>query len=412
VREDLGTGGTAAALRLPYLADALAAAEAVPAEGPLKDRRLAVMGEAHNLAGRTEQAVAAWQAAALGDPPTAEQKYARERLAHALYRLGRHRDSAAAYESVGNRRGAAAAWGAAREAEKALALYASLLAEAPGDAVLMADALAVARFAGGQERLDAILAGMSGTGERAAAILRARARLAEQKKDFAGALTHLRAARAALPALSPALAADIGRVLIRGGTGGQAAREEAAAVLLEAWKTAPGEPGLRDLMLAIAAQEFSDAWRAWPDRRPLERSVALQTAVLRSAKDDPLAWANLGNTLRLAGDAKGAAGALNDAVILAPEDAAAWNDLGLAWSAAGQPEEALGAFRRAVAADEAFLAARQNLGRALWRQGDDAGAAGQLAAAERSARATGASWMLYRVLANRAWRTQHRPERR
>ena len=394
-----------------FLEDALTAAAKAEGDPSQRDRRLAVVGDAHDLAGRTEAAAEAWRQVALAEPPTAVQRWCREHLAHALYRLGRHRDSAEAYESVGQRRGAAAAWAAAKDLDRSLAHYAALLAEHPDDAGLLEEALATARFTGGQQRLDAVLAGLTAPG-MAVPVLRARARLAEQRGDFATALRHLRAAQAAEPEPTPGLAVDLARVLVNGPGGGQAAREEAARLLQQAWERARGHALLRDLMLAIAQQDFADAWRAWPDRRPLARCVALQRTVLDGVADDPVALQNLGNSLRQAGEHEEAVTTFDRAVVLAPSDAGLRNDQGLALSAAGRSEASVTAFRRAVEDDPAFLAARQNLARALWRAGDDAGARAELAAAAAAARARGAPWRLYRFLGDRAWRTAHRPERR
>jgi tetratricopeptide (TPR) repeat protein len=169
---------------------------------------------------------------------------------------------------------------------------------------------------------------------------------------------------------------------------------------------------VQDLMLAMAQQDFADAWRAWPDRRPLARCVALQRAALEARPDDPVALQNLANSLRLAGLHDEAVTVFERALALEPTDAVLRNDHGLALSAVGRADDAVAAYRRALVDDPGFLAARQNLARALWRAGDDAGARSELAAAASAARERGAPWRLYRFLADRAWRTSHRTERR
>lgn len=411
-RANLAEGQASAAKVVPYLEDALAAARAAEGHPGLLERRLQVVGEANDLAGRTEAAVAAWQGVGLGTPPTPGQRWCRERLAHALYRLGRHREAAGAFESLGLRRAAAAAWAAAKDAERALAHYAALLAEHPDDGALLEEALSTARFTGTQTRLDEILASLPASPAGRVGLLRARARLAEQRSDYGTALAHVRAAQAAASRPSATLAKDLARLLVRSGAGGQAAREEAAGVLLEALGREPQDPDLPAMMLAIAQQDFADAWRAWPDRRPLARCVALQRAVLAGRTDDVRALQDLGNSLRLAGETEAAVATFEQALAAEPGDAVLRSDAGLAYGAARRPADAAAAFARARDDDPGLLAARQNLARASWRAGDDAAAQSESAAALVAARAAGSPWLLYRFLFDRAWRTRHRPERR
>lgn len=398
----------------PYLDDALKALARAEGVATLEARRLRLEGEAHLLAGRPEEAVRAWSAVPWSDPPTQVERWTWERLARTLYDLGRFQASAEAYERLGEMRGAAAAWAAARQPDKALALYAALLASGASDAALLEDAVAAARFAGGGERLEALLEGVAAPGAGAVNVLRARARLAEHRADHARAAALLRSALALPEGRDDAtLGIDLVRVLLRV-TGGdpQAPRQEAFETLMGALKAHPTDPRLKEVLLALAQQDLAQAWQAYPDLRPLQRSVASQQALLALEPDDPLAWANLANTLKVKGDTEAALEAFARALRLAPEDASIRNDYALGLKAAGRSAEAEAEFARALASDPTLLAALQNLARAHARAGRQTQARGALEQAARAARAAGAPWMLYRALSDRAWRASHRPDRR
>lgn len=398
----------------PYLDDALAALARAEGVATLQAQRLRLVGEAHLLAGRPEEAVRAWSAVPWSDPPTEGERWTWGRLARTLYDLGRFQASAQAYERLGELRGAAAAWAAAREPDKALALYAAHLASGATDAALLEDAVAAARYAGGGERLEALLEGVSATGAGAVNVLRARARLAEHRADHARAVELLRTALAAPEGRDDVgLGIDLVRVLLRvSGGDPQAPRQEAFQTLMGAFKVHPDDARLKEVLLALAQQDLSQAWQAYPDGRPLERSVAAQRALLAQQPDDALAWANLANTLRVQGEIHPALTAFAEALRLAPDDATIRNDYGLCLKAAGRAADAEAEFQRALSSDPSLLAAWQNLARAHARAAREDQARQALEQAVRAARTAGAPWMLYRALSDRAWRASHRPDRR
>jgi Tfp pilus assembly protein PilF len=78
-----------------------------------------------------------------------------------------------------------------------------------------------------------------------------------------------------------------------------------------------------------------------------------------------MAWANLGDTLRLAGRADDAMAAYRSALVLRPADAPVLNDLGNLLVLAGRPAEAVPHFERALAARPGYAEAHANFGNAL-----------------------------------------------
>lgn len=414
-RAAIEAGARSSAQVVPYLDDALRTLGPLADSAPHAAAAGALAGEALRLRGDLAGAVRVWQRVPRAEPPGPRDLWLLERLARALYDLGRPAEAAPLYREAGNARGAAAALTAARDAEGAVEAYAALLAARPDDGAVLEEAAAAAQFLGGEAlprlraRLDAAEPGPGAV----RAWQTARARLAEALGDTAGAAGLLREALAGSTGPErTALRLRLVRVLLGARTDAGGARDEAVSLVVAAVGDDPGSAPALETAMALAQRELSEAWSSWPDERPLERSLALQQALLRATPDDPVAWANLGNTLRVAGRSAAALEAFARALALAPGDAALENDLGLALAAAGRHAEAGAAFERALAADPAFLSARQNLARRAWRAGDDATAQEHLARAAQAARRSGAPWMLYRVLADRAWRTQQRPDRR
>ncbi|MBL9188814.1 MAG: tetratricopeptide repeat protein [Opitutaceae bacterium] len=78
-----------------------------------------------------------------------------------------------------------------------------------------------------------------------------------------------------------------------------------------------------------------------------------------------MAWANLGDTLRLAGRPNEAMAAYRSALTLLPDDAPVLNDLGNLLVLSGRPADAVPHFERALAARPGYAEAHCNLGNAL-----------------------------------------------
>lgn len=408
VRRTLDKASAANVQVEPYLEDARQALARIPAEQAAGTRRAWLEGEEAYLGGRHARAVELWAAAPSSGDSDPQERWYRERQAHALYQLGRQREAAEVYEKLGNARAAASAWAAAREGERALAHYAALLAAAPGDPLLLEDAVSAARFTSTQTRLESILAALTSEDPAVrASWAAARSRLAQQRGDHAFARSVL---RELLPSLSgPPLANlcyELAACLLLDPQGGEPARAQAGEVLLQGWVAEPGHRNLASLMGLMAEQDFRAAPRLWPDTGPLQRSLTLQRALVKTLPEDPFMQANLGNIARLAGEAEHAVDALMIAVRLLPGDAATRNDLGLALLAAERASEAEAAFQAALVDDPGFLAARQNLGRLRRPYAGEAGfeARRLLLGAEAAARAAGEPSLLYRTLALRAWR--------
>ncbi len=407
-RRNLEAAGATGGQVAPYLEDARRALARIPDEEAVASRRAWLEGEVAYLSGQHGLAVERWAAAPGGDAADPQQRWYRERQAHALYLLGRHAESAAVYERLGKARAAASAWAAAGDGERALGHYATLLAETPTDGALLEDALSAARFTSTQARLEAILTGLTSDDPvvRASWAV-ARSRLAQQRGDHAAALAVL---REVLPTLSGPprahLCYEVAACLLRDPSGGEGARTTAADALLAGWRIEPGRSELAALMASMAEQDYRAAPRQWPDPGPLERSLALQRALASTLTEDPYMWANLGNIARVAGEPVEAVRALEMAVSLASPDASFKNDLGLAWLAAGQVPSAEAALRAALEDDAGFLAARQNLARLRRPYVGEAGfeARRLLLGAEAAARAADEPSLLYRSLALRAWR--------
>ncbi|MFV1959078.1 MAG: tetratricopeptide repeat protein, partial [Planctomycetota bacterium] len=212
------------------------------------------------------------------------------------------------------------------------------------------------------------------------------------------------AGRADAEAGTPLLA--LGRVILSAAPpGDEDARDEAVHAWLEALGRQPRDARVQALLWDQAGRDYGRAWRS---DRALGRSLRIQEALVEASPDDVLAWANLGNTRRVAGHLEAALQAYDAARRLDPGDAAVASDRGLVLSALGRKDEALAAFEDAAQLDPAYTAARQNAARLLWLRGKDDEAAHHLAAALRQVRSMGEGPGLYRFLLDRTWRTRHR----
>jgi tetratricopeptide (TPR) repeat protein len=408
-RENAARGPTTAAAVVPYLRDAEEAARATAADASVASRRLRVLGEAAYRLGHLDEAVDLWQQARLEAQPLAEARFHLDLLARALYDLGRHAASAEAFHAAGNPKGEASAWAAAKDAERSLGLYAALVRADPEDATLLDDALAAARYVGGQALLATLLADVKAEGPALARLLRARGVLADAAGDRAGALSLLEDAAKADPEAAAPLV-EKGRILLADPDATDETVDHAVDAYLEALRRAPENESARSVLWYLAGRDYGDLWRTWPDRRALDRCLRIQRALLDADPSDALAWGNLGNTLRVGGDARAALEAYDRAIRENPYDPAVWSDLGLARSAAGDAPGAVAAFEKSIGLDAGHVAARQNLARALHLSGEDARAREQLGAALATSRALGSGAMLFRFLLDRSWRAGALPE--
>ncbi|MFM8980914.1 MAG: hypothetical protein ACKOSS_10710 [Planctomycetia bacterium] len=410
-REQLAGEGVKGTQVAPFLDDARRTLARIPEAQAAALGTHWLAGEVAYLAGDLGGAVTQWDAALALKAADAPRWYL-ERRAHALYGLGRHAEAAAAYEQVGAERGAAAAWSAARNGERALALYAALLGQHPDDEPLLEEALAAARYAGAEARLEALLAGLaSDQPDRRASWALARARLRVALGDRPGALELVtQVAPDASPALKARLCAQEAVLLLGDPAPSEAGRERAAAALLRGLAAQPADATLDGLVSYEVQRDFRVAPNAWPDTRPLDRALRLQRAVAKARPDDPLAHANLANVARLRGELSEALEAFARSLELGGGDPVTRNDSALAWLARGDRAQAESAFRQSVQDDPALLSARQNLARHLCLQGPAGAreARTQLLEAERRARLEPSPSLVYRSLALKAWRTQRR----
>lgn len=396
----------------PFLEDARRTLARIPQEQAAALGTGWLAGETAYLAGDLATAVTRWDEARAAQASGAPA-WCLERRAHALYGLGRHAEAAAAYEEVGALRGAAAAWSAARDGERALALYARLLGQQPGDEVLLEEALAAARYAGAEARLEALLAGLtSEQPDQRAAWALARARLKVALGDRGAALELVTQAAGGTSAPWQArLCAQEALLLLGDPALAEAGRERAAAALVRGLEAQPGDSALEGLIAYEVQRDFRVAPNAWPDARPLDRALRLQRAVVKARPDDPLAHANLGNVARLRGQVTEALEAFRRSLELGGGDPVTRNDAALVWLGHGERDSAEADFRQAIADDPGLLSARQNLARHLVLQGLEGAreAREQLLEAERRARLDGSPALAYRSLALKAWRAQRRP---
>jgi tetratricopeptide (TPR) repeat protein len=371
----------------PYLVDAVASARKVD-DPALAARRERVLAEALQWQGDDSAAVEHWRAG-LRDLPADAARVGNARMAHALYRLGRFGEAAEAWRQAGDRLGEASAWAAARDGAKAMAVYAELLRERPGDAGVLDHALAAARFANARPALEELLAKLEATGPSGARVLRVRGVLREEAGDAAGAAALLTEATRADPAWAQPWV-DLGRVR---GTAATASDDDRRKGAIDAWLEAlrrdPQDDRVKRLVWDQAGIDFAEGTRAGGDDAALRRSLAAQAALVELFPDDAEAAANLGNSLRVAGRPEESVAAYAKALAANPDSASIQSDMGLALSGAGRIPEAVEAFERAVALDPTFTSARQSAARYRWLAGDDDEGEAHLAAAVAAARSAG-----------------------
>ncbi|MHC5009721.1 MAG: hypothetical protein ACYTG6_02095 [Planctomycetota bacterium] len=404
---------------LPYLLDALDAARAAGDDVDVQARRRHLEAESRYWMGDLDLAAAAWEATAFDDLPEGEARRARELWGHALYGLGRHAEAAAAFRAAGNQRAEASAWSAAGDGEKAIGAYAPLLRAMPGDRTLLDEAFRAARFAGAEETLAKLLAGLDTNdleGADRAVLLVTRARVAAAMGEVRAALNLLEVAATADPASAEPLMLWGSLRLDAPASEPGDPMDEAVDAWIRALERDPTHAQAASALWITAGNDYGSAWRS-PDA--LARSLRAQRAIVEHVpRGNPdweglgLAWSNLGNTLRIAGLLEEALEAYDRAVEAEPYDPTIRSDRGLVLSALGRDDDALAAFEAAIDLDAAFEPARQNAARAHWRAARDAEAEAHLAAALESARATGRGAMRYRFLIDRVARTRRNETRR
>jgi tetratricopeptide (TPR) repeat protein len=409
-RRNIAAPNPTASSVVPYLNDALASAGRADDPAMALERDLLV-AEARYLLGDLAEATEVWGRLDLAKAPAGAAADARGLWADALYRLGRFAEAAAQWEALGNVRGQAAAWAAAKDGARATELFVRLLRERPDDETLLADALSAARYTDARAALSEALSTLEAEGPARARILRARATLAEESGDAAGAVPLYREAVDADPT-SAAAAIDLGRMLLlaEGASPSEAAREAAVAAWLEALRREPAHERVRSILWAQAGIDYEAGARAGGSPSAFERSLRVQRALAQSAPDDALAWANLGNSLRVAGDVEGSKDAYRRALAENPFDPSIWSDQGLTLSGAGELEAALASYAKALEVDPGFVSAHQNAGRLRWLAGEDDLAEAHYGAALRRSRAQGTGEGLFRFLLDRTWRTRLRPD--
>ncbi len=400
-------GGTGRWIEIvPYLQDAITEAERARSDEGARGRRLAVVGEARYWMGEPEAASAAWSGLGDGDLPAPEAARIADLHARALYDLARYEEAAAAFARAGNDRAVASALAAARKGREAVAVYARLLRLSPGDEILLQEAVEAARYAGAEAALAGALADLEVEGPPRSRVLVARALLAESSGAPEAAERLAVAASEADPeAARPRF--ELGRLRLLAAGGSDDRLDAAIAALLAALTRAPGDERLIRLLWDIAGRDYTLLWRS---ARAGARSLKVQRALSEAAPEDELAWANLGNTLRVAGWLEEAVQAYDRAVAIEDDDPSILSDRGLALSARGDAGAALEAFEAAVRSDPDFDAAHQNAARLHGLAGREDEAARHLAEAEKRTRAAGGNWMRYRFLLDRTYRRGRRPD--
>jgi tetratricopeptide (TPR) repeat protein len=401
------SGGARTLDVVPRLRDAVDAARAGSAKagetGPLAARLARVEGEALRLLGDGPGAESA-----LSRPSLEGDVSAQDLLARVRYEAGAFSAAADAWTKAGNARGAAAALAAGKD-PRAVPAWAALVRAAPEDEGLAADAIAAAVFVGDVAGLDAALAALPADGAAGTALARTRGRLAETGGKAADAVPFYRTVIADRPD-DVAAARDLGRALLQAAPGDAAAVEESMRLLLRVLEREPADRDARRSIEYQARVDATTAWREWPSRARLDRCVALFGALAKADPADGNAWTQHGIALRWAGRATESVAAFDHVVADNPFDAASWNERGLSLLAAGDDAAARASFEKAASVDPGDAAPRQNAARVAWVAGDDDAADAHLGAALKTARSLGRKPMLFRFLADRAWRTRAHPE--
>lgn len=400
--------GSTAAGSLPYLIDAEKALENIETYAAVRDdatwwaRAVLAQSSALYFQMKFEDVVAYLDDALLAGLSDAYRLGAYDILALAHYARKAYGDAAKAYEAVGNARGAAAAWAAAKDGDRAAKLYVDLLKNAPTDLGLLREALNGVRYAGGQAVLEKALAEMKAPEEAQGERLLARCQLLADLGREEESIPLLK--EAALKLLDARPLTRLGRLILVRSQADEQGRADATDVYLEAVRRAPEDRQAIAGLWHIAGLDYRDLWMTRGRGPGAERTVRIQEALVAAMPGDGTASANLGNTLRVVGRTADALVAYETAMEAEPYDPTIVSDYGLALSAAGRFEDALVAYERSVALDSGHLAGRQNAARALWLKGDDKRATEHLAAGIRTARALEKGAMTYRFLLDRAWR--------
>lgn len=375
--------------------------DGVGLDGELRARALFAEGWARMLRGDPETAAARLGGVDRSTLPERWRVPLADALARARHAAGDARGAAEAFLEAGNLHGAAASWSAARDAAETARLYAKLLAAAPEDAALQAEALRAARFAEAASPLADALAPLveAGTAPPSLEATRAEALgIAGRNEEAIAAWRALKARGDTVPGLDASLAT---RLAARGKPGDL---DEAVQLAVAGLAEDPESTLAGDLLWAIAAADYENLHRDTPDGRLLARCLRAQEAIVAARPDDPTAWSNLGNTLRVGGQATESLAAYDKAVELDPYDPDIRSDRGLARSAAGDDVAALEAFEEALELDAGHLSAHQNAARRHLEAGRPGAALGHLQGALEAARARGERTSPYRLLMGRAWR--------
>ncbi|MGE0191921.1 MAG: tetratricopeptide repeat protein [Planctomycetota bacterium] len=370
-------------------------------DGELRARALFTEGWARTLRGDAEGAAQRLGRVDRGSLPERWRQPVADALARARHAAGDARGAAEAFLEAGNVHGAAASYAAARDAMQTARLYGQLLAASPDDAALQAEALRAARFAEAAAPLADALAPLVHAGTAPASLEATRAEalgMAGRNEEAIEAWRALKRRDAQVAGADAALAT---RLAARGKPGDL---DEAVELAVAELGRDPESTAAGDLLWAIAGADYENLHRDAPDGRLLARCLRAQEALVAAREDDPTAWANLGNTLRVGGQASEAVAAYDRAVELDPYDPDIRSDRGLARSAAGDEVGALAAFQEALELDAGHLSAHQNAARRHLEAGRPREALGHLEAALASARARGERTSPYRLLMGRAWR--------
>ncbi len=401
--------GSTAAGSLPYLMDAVKALDNIEGWASVRDdaqwwgRAVNAKAQAYYFQTKFDDVVTYLTEERLASVSDAYRRAAYDVLALSHYARKAYEEAAKAYEAVGNVRGAAAAWAAAKDGDRAIRLYVDLLTSGPLDLALLREAVNAARYAGGHAVLEQALAEIEAPEGLQGELLLARCDLLAELGRGEDTVPLLK--EAALKTLDPRPLTRLGRLyLVRSG-GDEQGRADATEVYLEALRRAPEDPQAVAGLWHIAGRDYRDLWLTRGEGPGAERTVRIQRALVEAMPDDGTALANLGNTLRVIGRTEDALASYEKAMEAEPYDPTIVSDYGLALAAAGRFEEALDAYERSVALDAGHLAGRQNAARALWLAGDDTRASAHLAAGIRTARALERGAMTYRFLLDRAWRT-------
>jgi len=408
----------------PFLRDAVLVAEGIDAKtvaaigGRGAIRKALVLLEAHYRLGALERAAAIGAAVDTRAITPADRRLLSEQMARVRYAQKRWEAAAQAFEAAGNDLAAAAAWDAARRAERSVPIYARVIAADPANAAALTQARRGARYTGATAALyDALAPIETPPGRAGLPLCLTRAALLEASGRPVEAIPLLRIAKNLDPR-DPRALVGLARLLLvtakpneRGGVN-EKAWDEAADAYIEAIRRAPDDAAAAGGLSWIADRTYRRLWSSWRVAEVTARCVRVQQALVAATPDDAWAWANLGNTLRVLGRTEEALAAYAKAREANPFEPGILSDEGLSLAAAGRPAEALTAFEASIRLDGGHQAGRQNVARARWLRGEDDSAEGQLGAALRTARALGRGAGTYRFLLGRIWRTRRDPRLR